>query len=473
MKDERFDVVVLGGGPAGSTAGNLLAQLGWRVLVLEKERFPRHHIGESLLPALNYLFRRLDVADRLREEKFFVKTGGSYVWGRSRKVWSIPFVPLRQALKKMPPQDVYAYHVERGRFDEILLDHCARKGAQVIQEAKVLDVALTGARVNSVRYRTKGGAERTVEAAYVVDASGQEAVLSTRLGWKVYDEKLRNMAVYTYFEGARLPPKPRDKHIFVVNVSDGWIWFIPQAGGRVSVGVVTSVDRAAEARGDHEEFLMRRVRSAPEVRRLLSGARRVEPLRVLRDWSYRSRRFAGDNFILAGDAGAFIDPLLSYGVTLAMHSAALAADCIDVALRMPERRGEVLEHFDAVHGRRFDEFLEFVKYFYDANRDRDDYFWRAKGMVDYVDNRYSRYAFTYLISGYPLWDEIPFDTKKYLGFFFGNLRVPVARLRRDRRFLDSVSRLNTLELSNIDQPFAAPAGAPDAWAKRGLPLRYD
>ncbi|MDE2292271.1 MAG: tryptophan 7-halogenase, partial [Elusimicrobia bacterium] len=200
---KAWDAVVVGGGPAGSTAASLLAAAGRSVLVVEREAFPRHHVGESLLPGLAPLFERLGVTHRLERAGFFVKTGGSYIWGRSRRPWSIRFAELAERPGFMiDGRETWAWHVERARFDALLLDSARRRGAEVLQPASAVEVLSKGERVEGLRVRDGGGRERTLRARCWIDASGQAGVFASHFGWRAYDEQLRHLAVYAYYEGA-------------------------------------------------------------------------------------------------------------------------------------------------------------------------------------------------------------------------------------------------------------------------------
>ncbi|MFH1723471.1 MAG: NAD(P)/FAD-dependent oxidoreductase [Elusimicrobiota bacterium] len=450
-----YDAIVFGGGPAGSTAGNLLAHKGYRVLVIEKDRFPRHHIGESLLPGLNSLYRRLGVEKRLMRSNFFLKTGGTYIWGPTRKPWSIWFMDLSEAPTYLDERSqTWAYHVDRDRFDKILLDQCARRGAEVVQPALVKDVGMRGRTITHVDYATEDGKTHRARAKFYFDATGLAGLMARKMRWRVFEKQLRHIAVYSYFEGARLLPGEHRYQIFVVNNPDGWIWYIPLAKNRVSVGVVTSSKRLAEAKKDMAGFLMRSIERAPEVAKLLKRAKRTQPMRIDRDWSYCARRFIGDNFLLIGDAASFIDPLLTYGVAMAMHASALAADCVDLALREPKRGKEFLEHFEKVHRHRYKDILDFVKFFYSGNRQRKEYFWKARRILNYPGNSYAKYAFTFMASAHYLWKSYLYVA--YFRQIFQPIGLPVERLRKDRKFLEEVKRIRTMDLAFIDEPLLRP-----------------
>ncbi|MBI2362106.1 MAG: tryptophan 7-halogenase [Elusimicrobia bacterium] len=302
----------------------------------------------------------------------------------------------------------------------------------------------------------RAGSPERLSARYYLDATGQAGLLSTRRGWRRDDSRLRHLAVYTYYDGARLFAGPRRNHIFIENIEDGWVWFIPLSGTRVSVGVVTALAEAPRVRrAGLEAFFLSRLARTKEASRRVRAARRAEPFRLERDWSYRSRRFAGENFLLAGDAAAFIDPLLSYGVTLAMHSAELAADCIEGALARPAARADLFGHYERAHGARFDELRDFTKFFYDGNRHRESYFWKARRILDHRGNRYARAAFTFLVSGHPHWDSL--YKRGYFKRFFPPLGLP-AKLRKDPRFLAAVAASGRPDLALIDEPLPRPAG---------------
>ena len=240
LPEPDYDVLVLGAGPAGTTAAALLAREGRSVALLEKERGPRYHIGESLLPSVLPFLEELGVADEVARHGFQRKVGQTFVWGRGRTPLVLDFRQL----------DVYAYayFVERAQFDALLLRNAARLGVEVHEGVTVEDI-LTDAdgRVCGVQARRGDGESWSPTARFVVDATGQNALLARRSGERQYVEGLRNVAIWSYWEGAGRLPTPTDEHIITVSTETGWIWFIPLQDGRTSVGVVTS--DASELRG--------------------------------------------------------------------------------------------------------------------------------------------------------------------------------------------------------------------------------
>ena len=326
----KYDVIVIGGGPAGSTVATRLAQRGRSVAVFEKERFPRFHIGESLLPCSMPLFRDLGVLPKL-EERFLPKYAAEFVTADGTQSQRYAFA---DGLLGGSPS---AFEVERSELDEVLLDHAAEAGAHVEEAATVVRFDCDLSRGVSVVVRSADGTEATHEAEMLVDASGQNALLPSRLGLREMEPSLRNFAVFSHYEDVTRATGEREGDISIVLVNEGWWWVIPQRNNRTSVGLVGPA-KGLKGQKPDEAFLNARIAATPYLVERLKSARRVEPVRTISDWSYKSRAIAGDRWLLVGDSGAFIDPVFSTGVYLAMTGAFDGADAIDQALR--DRRFE-------------------------------------------------------------------------------------------------------------------------------------
>jgi flavin-dependent dehydrogenase len=324
------DVIVIGGGPAGSTVATRLAQLGRTVRVFEKERFPRFHIGESLLPCSIPLFEQLGVLPTLDDGRFLKKFAAEFVSADGSLRRRYPFAD--GILAGFPS----AFEVDRAEFDQVLLEHAEKQGARVEQGAQVLRFTTDLERGVEVVVRDANGNERNETAELLVDASGQSALVPSRLGLRRMEAGLRNVAVFSHFEGAVRGSGEAEGDISVVLVNEGWWWVIPLQGTRTSVGLVGRA-KTLGAKPD-EAFLAARIADCPYLKERLATATRVAPVRTISDWSYKSRALAGDRWLLVGDAGAFIDPVFSTGVQLGMTAAFDAATQIDAALR--DRRFE-------------------------------------------------------------------------------------------------------------------------------------
>ncbi|WJK42600.1 tryptophan 7-halogenase [Solwaraspora sp. WMMA2056] len=378
--DRSVDVVVVGGGPAGSTVATIVAMQGHRVLLLEKEKFPRYQIGESLLPStVHGICRLIGAEDAIEQAGFTVKRGGTFRWGASAEPWTFSF----GISPKFPAGAATAYQVERMKFDQILLDNARRRGVEVREECGVHDVVEADGRVVGVRYTDDAGAEHEVRAVHVVDASGHTSRLRNRVGTRHYSEFFRNLALFGYFTGGKRLPPPNEGNILAAAFDAGWFWYIPLGPDLTSVGAVLRPDALDRVRGDREQALLDLIAQCPLVADYLSDAERVRSgpygeVRVRKDYSYLQDRFWRPGLVSVGDAACFIDPVFSSGVHLATYSAMMAARSVNTALRDPAVEPEAFAEFEARYRAEYARFHDFLVAFYDMNQDEKSYFWSAK-----------------------------------------------------------------------------------------------
>ena len=389
----RADVAVIGGGPGGSSAAAMLARGGLHVVLLERDRFPRDHVGESLLPASIPILERLGVLPAIEAAGFLPKHGATMVWGSDPEPWSWYF---RETNRSYPS----SFQVTRPEFDQILLEHARTLGAEVHEGCQAVEVPFEDGRAGGVRYRDEDGAEGFVAARWVVDASGQTALLGHALGLREWDDFFRNLAIYGYFEDAERLSEPDATNIFIESCEHGWCWTIPLHTGQASVGVVLDSEAGQRAIGELgvEEAFRDRIASAPRTAALLERATLVDGPHVVRDWSYRSRRLAGPGYVLVGDAGCFVDPLFSSGVHLALSSGVLAAAYIASALRDPTLEGPAAEAYADLYLAQYNNFHRLAMLFYSSNRSAGSYFWEARRISD--ESEFSpRHAFIRMVAG--------------------------------------------------------------------------
>ncbi len=348
------DVLVIGGGPAGSTAATLLAEKGHRVTLLEKSRHPRFHIGESLLPANLPLFETLGVGDEIRAIGM-VKHGAEFVspWHDHPQTFD-----FAKAWNKALPT---AYQVRRSEFDAILIRNAARKGAEVIEDCRVRDVELLpDAQGAVVRAKTADGSEQTWRARFVVDASGRDTFMAKRLKAKHKNPRHNSAALYGHFTGARRHAGSAEGNISIFWFEHGWFWFIPLHDGATSVGAVVWPSYLKTRTGSVEDFLQETIAKCPPLAERLVDAQLSSKVEATGNFSYSADHTHGDAYVLLGDAFAFIDPVFSSGVWMAMQSAVVGSEAIDTSLRDPARRLEALARFDRTVRRGPREFSWFI-----------------------------------------------------------------------------------------------------------------
>lgn len=382
---EVFDVIVIGGGPGGSTTATLTAQQGHRVLLLEKEKFPRYQIGESLLPStVHGIGPLLGVDEALSAADFTLKSGGTFRWGTNPVPWTFRF----SVWPGFSGPNSLAYNVERIKFDQILLDNARKHGVEVRELCTVANVIDDGERVCGVQYMDDNKDEHTALATYVVDASGNRSRTYRNVGGeRRYSEFFRNIALFGYFEGGKRLPAPNSGNILCAAFDDGWFWYIPLSATLTSVGAVVHSDSAEKVQGDPELALHRLIDSCPLIKEYLAGAARVTSgpygeLRVRKDYSYCHSQFWRPGMALVGDAACFIDPVLSTGVHLATYGGLLAARSINSYLAGLVDEKPAFTEFERRYRREYGGFYEFLASFYGMQKNEQSYYWEAKKVTN-------------------------------------------------------------------------------------------
>lgn len=397
---EQFDLIVVGGGPGGSTVASFVAMHGHRVLLLEQQQFPRYSIGESLLPStVHGVCRLLGVRDQIESANFVRKYGGTWRWGKEQALWSFFFHDNEQLYLE---KSDYAYQVERSKFDDILLRHAERKGVDVRERHSVVGVMTENGRIGGVRYVDAEGRERAAQARFVADASGHQSRLYRNAGDRVPSKFFQNVALFCYYKDAGRRPAPRQGDILCAACDIGWFWFIPLSDTLTSVGAVVGHEHTDLLRGDRGEAMRRLVGHCPTVAELLAPATRVTEgvygeCRIRSDYSYCNTRFFAPGLVLIGDSACFIDPVFSTGVHLATYSGLLAARSINASLSNVTDEQRCFEEFEHRYRLEFQNLYDFLIMFYDMNHDKDSYFWNARKIVN--TDEAANEAFVRLVAG--------------------------------------------------------------------------
>jgi flavin-dependent dehydrogenase len=340
MAAELCDVVVIGGGPGGSTAAALLARHGYKVIALEKARHPRFHIGESLLPMNLPVFERLGVLDKVRALGVF-KPGADFEADNERGYNTYAFA---RAIGQSPP---HAYQVWRQDFDKMLYDHARDCGADAREGHEVVQVEQRGSRESWLDVKTDDGRSYCIQARYVVDASGRDAFLSAKRKLRRRNDQHQSAAIFGHYRGAEPRAGEDAGNISIYRFEHGWMWMIPLPDGVMSVGAVCRPDYLKQRKGRTVEFLLDTLKLSPALWRRVEHAELIDnEVRVTGNYSYDSMQMGGPGWVLVGDAFAFLDPVFSSGVYLAMSGAEQAAAVVDQSLREPQREMALLRKLE-------------------------------------------------------------------------------------------------------------------------------
>ncbi len=429
--DSSRSVVVIGGGPGGSTAAALLAKEGVDVLLLERDRFPRYHIGESLAASCRVVMALSGALDKVEDFGFPIKRGALLQWG-AEEDWTVDWQELFGA-------EASSWHVDRADFDDILLTNAAKQGAEVIQEATVKKVEFDGDRPVRIQWVRNSEPDRLLitDFEHLIDASGRAGILSAQYFRNRHPHEIfRNVAIWGYWNGGRTLPQTPPGGINVISSPDGWYWVIPLKDGRHSVGFVTHKDNFLKRKAefaDNEAMLQTLIAENDTVTQLLEGAEYYEPVRVEQDFSYVADHFCGPNYFLVGDAACFLDPLLSTGVHLSMYSAMLASGAI-----LSTRAGEVTEgqgqaFYESLYRHAYARLLVLVSGVYEQYAGKANYFWLAQRMVpEQAGHERSNHAFVELTSGLTDLNDAG-DQKGWKGAQGLEKEVELAKQRADEK----------------------------------------
>ncbi len=401
---QKTQVLVVGGGPAGSTAASLLARQGLHVTLFEKDRFPRYHIGESLLPTILPIIDLIGAREKMEKFGFQRKHGAYLEWGN--ETWALDFGELNG-------DATYAFQVSRAEFDEMLINHAAEQGAHVFQETAVRSLGFEGQRVNQATWQHTphdGSPQQgTIEFDYLIDASGRKGLMANQyLNNRKYHQVFQNVGVWGYWKNTDRLATGREGDIAVGSIPDGWLWGIPLSDGRMSIGAVLHKDSIKARRGQSiDQIYAEALKASPLMQRITQHAELISGVMTESDYSYASEQFCGPGYFLTGDAACFLDPLLSSGVHLATLSAMMAAASITSIFREEVGEEEAQAFFESSYRQAYLRFLVFLSAFYDVGRTKESYFWEAQRITQQdVPADHLKLAFLNLVTGVKDLDDV-------------------------------------------------------------------
>jgi flavin-dependent dehydrogenase len=356
MRSTTYDVAIIGGGPAGSTTATLLARAGRRVIVFEREKFPRFHIGESLLPFSMKAFTRLGLHEKFSRAGFIKKYGGEIMGACSDTSTKFYF---KDGFRS---QTDYSYQVTRGDFDKLLLDHARESGAEVHEETAVDAVEfLTDTVELAVR---SNGSSYSIRTRYLVDASGRTSMLGRQFKIKKTYEHLQKLSIFAHYEGVWRAEGTDGTLTVLIRAIDRWFWLVPLTSERTSIGVVLDSETFRKSKLSADDFLDQALAEQPTIAKRMTNARRISKVHLEADFSYRSAHLYGERWLLAGDAAGFIDPIFSSGVFLAVFSGEKCADALNEVLDRPRKAKRLFARYEQSVNRAMGVYLRFVDAWY-------------------------------------------------------------------------------------------------------------
>jgi flavin-dependent dehydrogenase len=360
IAQRNYDCVIIGSGPAGGTVACLVAEQGHSTLLIEREKMPRFHVGESLMPETFGVFDRLGIVHELQRIGFTRKNGVQFVTSDDKETRPFIFSEYDDS------EAAVTWHIQRAEFDKLLYDSAYNRGANVVDELRVMDIDIKKKSPHTISVRQADGKEFDISAKVVVDASGQQTLIANRLGLKEGYDDLRKAAIWGYFEGAKRNggSNPEVTCILHTSTKDAWFWYIPLSDGTVSVGLVGDNDFILKRGSSPEKTFMEEVKNCPGVGRRLTDAKQNGKYFVAKEFSYRTTKQAGDGWVLVGDAGGFIDPIYSSGVFLACVSGAWAADAICEGLSKNDLSAKQLGRWTNKYESGVDMIRKLVRAFY-------------------------------------------------------------------------------------------------------------